>query len=233
MRKIASILAAAAFAVLLVATPIMAQPVTEAGDSGTKIEFGPGVVLYDQTSAPPSGNGAPDQDFEAAFDAYDCRGADDFTVTDPNWTINQVQTVGTQSIGGTPSGVNVWFYPDMGGAPGATPTCEYLNIATASPTSLDITLPTGCVLPMGVHWVAVQVVQDFGGNGQHFWSGVSLAGTNGNPGVWENANNGFGTGCTTWTTQSTCGVGGGVADDWLFALIGDPVPVDLQSFDVE
>jgi hypothetical protein len=38
--------------------------------------------------------------------------------------------------------------------------------------------------------------------------------------VWRNPNDGFESGCTTFTAMTTCGVGGGVSPDFLFQIVG-------------
>lgn len=201
--------------------PTIANQATGPGTGSIVPPRAPSVVLYDQTGSP-SGNGAPDQDFEAAFDAYDSEGADDFDVTFPDgWTVDGVGVIGTQSLGGTPTAINIFFYDDAAGLPGAAPICSYPGQTNfAGNDSITTTLDTPCLLPAGTYWVSHQVTQAFGTSGQHFWSGQALAATSGSPGVWRNPNNGFGTGCTSWTAQSTCGVGGGVADDWMFQILG-------------
>ena len=64
------------------------------GGTATPYE-GPNVVLYDQTNNPGT-NGFPSQDFEAANDAYDNQGADDFVIPagDVSWTIDEVYVHG-------------------------------------------------------------------------------------------------------------------------------------------
>jgi len=188
-----------------------------AGVGGTALTgTGRQALLYDQTSDP-SGNGAPDQDFEASYDAYDSEGADDFDVTwADGWNVQQVQTVGTTGVAGT-STVKVTFYADGGGSIGAQ-LCAYTGIVpTDTGGSLVIDLPTDCFVGMGMAWVAIQVTQDFGTAGQHFWlnrSTQSFAGA-----LWQNPLDGFATGCTTWTPMTTCGVGGGFPD-FLFQIWG-------------
>lgn len=182
------------------------------------------VLLYDQTSNA-AGNGAPDQDFEAAFNAYDSQGADDFVVTDPNgWDVEQVNTVGTTGTAGG-STVSVTFHsnsagggdPDLPGA--AVAGCSYSGIVPVDTLgSLAITLPTACSLPQGTYWVAIQVNQNFGTNGQHFWSNRTVQ--SGSESVWRNPGNGFATGCVAYTPQTTCGVGGGASPDFLFQILG-------------
>jgi hypothetical protein len=203
-----------------------------AGEGGA-IPHTEGGLLYDQTDNA-SGNGAPDQDFEAAFNIYDAEGADDFVIpTGDTWLVDRVVTVGTQSAGGTPASVDVAFYPDDAGFPGATAACTYTALSTAAPASLDVTLDTPCVLTEGKWWVAIQANQDFNGGvgGQHFWSNRTSTSNDG--GVWRNPGDGFGTGCTDWDRQTTCGVGGGTNPDFLFQIFGTvfvPTDVSLSSF---
>ncbi len=185
-------------------------------------------LLLDQTNNA-SGNGAPDQDFEPAYDIYDAEGADDFVVTDPaGWTIQGVMTPGTQSAMGTAASVDIIFYSDSGGLPG-TPVagCSFPGVVPVETAgSFEITLPGGgCFLPGGgiTYWMSQQTNQDFATSAQHFWGNRSV--TSGNPGVWRNPGDGFATGCTDWTNQMTCGVGGGASSDWLFALGGVIGPV--------
>ncbi len=217
-------------AVLACAAPLVAAdtPQPAAGVGGALAGGRQPGTLYDQTDSA-SGNGAPDQDFEASFDAYDCRGADDFEVpANYYWDITQVQTVGTT---GTPGGatVSVWFFEDASGAPG-TQVCSYSGLTpTDNAGSLTIDLPTACRTE-GRTWVAIQVRQDWGTEGQHFWSNRSTQSYS--PSQWENPGNGFGTGCTTWGAQmgtldtnpaTGCGVGGGTNPDFLFAVVGSQV----------
>lgn len=192
---------------------------TAAGVGGNALSgVGRQSLLYDQTNNP-SGNGAPDQDFEAGFDAYDCEGADDFDVTwTDGWNVQQVQTVGTTGTPGT-STVKVVFFADAGGSIGAQ-LCSYTGISpTDNSGSLIIDLPTDCFVGLGLAWVNIQVSQEFATAGQHFWSNrttQSFAGS-----LWQNPGDGFGSGCTTWTAQTTCGVGGGTNPDFLFQIWGE------------
>lgn len=181
------------------------------------------ALLYDQTDDP-QGNGYPDQDFEAGFDVYDSLGADDFVVSDsPGWTVEVVNTIGTQSSGGSATSVDIAFHTDLGGSPDVSnPVCTYdglIPVETAG--SFTITLPTSCALPSDgstVYWLVQQTNQDLGGgNGQHFWSGRNTI--SGSESHWANPGDGFGSGCTTFTPMSACGVGGGTSDR-LFSIGG-------------
>lgn len=195
---------------------------------------GPGVILFDQTDNA-SGNGAPDQDFEAAYDAYDAEGADDFMVdAAAGWSIMQVATVGTQSAGGTPNSVSITFFNDNAGAPGAAiPECTYTGLTPTGTDSFVIDLPAPCNLQQGTYWVSQITDQTFGGgNGQHFFSNRTVQ--SGNPAHWRNPGDGFGTGCVDFTPMTVCGVGGGTNPDFLFQIIGEigilPPPPAVPTF---
>ncbi|MEM9292280.1 MAG: hypothetical protein AAGD01_11415 [Acidobacteriota bacterium] len=248
MMKRGVFAAVLALALLVIASPAVAQISDAAGVGGTAINgVAGGVVdLYDQLGIPPAGNGAPDQNFEAGFDTYDAEGADDFIVTFPQgWVVQQVETTGTQSTGGTATSVDVTFYADDSGFPGAAPVsgCEFLGVVptTQNLGAFVIDLPTDCNLPPGAYWVAIITNQDFaGGNGQHFWSNSTSQVNNG--GVWRNPGDGFGSGCTDWDRMTTCGVGGGTNPDFLFAVRGQegipgfgdagPNPLEIPTLDL-
>lgn len=221
MSRRAEIVLSLALAAALLALPGSAQMNKAAGVGGTinSVEGAP-TLLYDQNNNA-SGNGAPDQDFEAAFNAYDSRGADDFEVTFAGgWVVEQVTTVGT--TGGATTSVDVQFLADAAGFPDAAPVtgCDYPGIVPTSQVggSFVLDLPTGCNLTTGFYWVAIQANQDFGTAGQHFWSNRTVQSNQG--AVWENPGDGFATGCTTWDRMTTCGVGGGASPDFLFQILG-------------
>lgn len=213
-----SLLAASICAAISIAGTAAAQMATEtSGASGVLVEGGGPPILYDQTDNG-SGNGAPDQDFEAGYDTYDAEGADDFVVTDAEgWTVLAIDTIGT--TGGVAASVNINILDDNGGAPGNV-ICSYPATATVDTAgSLSTTLPTPCPLPGGnTYWLTQQTQQDFATQGQHFWSNRTVQ--TGNPGHWQNPGDGFGSGCTTFTPMTTCGVGGGTNPDFLFAIRG-------------
>ncbi|MDX2040106.1 MAG: hypothetical protein SF097_02605 [Acidobacteriota bacterium] len=195
------------------------KPGKSAGKGGTAVSpNNPSAVLYNQTDNG-SGNGAPDQDFEAAFDSYDSEGADDFVVpANRVWTVQSVYQVSTTGSGANQT-ADVTFYSNNAGVPGGV-VCQR-NGSAAVVTAGDTTTTLGgggCVLPAGTYWVGVQVNQNFGTFGQHFWSNRSTQ--TGNESVWRNPGDGFATGCTNFDRQTTCGVGGGQSPDFLFRLDG-------------
>ena len=86
---------------------------------------GSGDVVYSQLDEP-SGYAITDQEFEAAYAAYDAEAADDFVVADPQLAgclvqVHEIDTVGFQSSPPfDPMLVNTTFYFDAGGMPGGT-----------------------------------------------------------------------------------------------------------------
>ena len=77
------------------------------------------TILYDQTDNP-AANSTVSQNFEAANDAFDNQLADDFVVPAGGWTIGQVNVLGVYFNGpGPATSVNVFFYADAAGLPGA------------------------------------------------------------------------------------------------------------------
>jgi len=215
---------------LAVSTTGWAQtPTTRAAGSGSPVLNAPtggDIVLWDQTDNN-SYYGYNDQDFEAAYDAYDNEGAADFTVTFPNgWDITQVNIAGFYSTTGPASAVSVAIYPDSGGLPGAAPICDYPSLGTFTDNSgsFSIPLPSSCSVGPGTYWVAHQASVDVLSAGQHFWflrtSAVDA------DGAWRNPGNGFGSGCTDWVTLTACF--DALFPDFLFQIVGqeraEPVP---------
>ncbi len=221
LRKtsLAAGIAAAAFTVCSAsAAPIVSNHVGAAATPAFPAPNGTSVVLYDQTDSAGT-NGFPAQNFETAYDAYDSEGADDFVVPAGGWTVDTVNLVTST---GTPAATtaSVSFYPDAGGLPAAAPTCsDAAAAANVTAASTTITLTTPCVLgTAGTYWVAVQVNQNFGTNGQIFWSTRTVQSNS--PYAWRNPGDGFASGCTDWAGGAACGVGGGVDPDALFQIVG-------------
>ncbi|HEY3202169.1 MAG TPA: proprotein convertase P-domain-containing protein [Thermoanaerobaculia bacterium] len=182
----------------------------------------PLVILYDQyNNASTLATGS--QDFETAFDAFDDQGADDFVVPGgESWSIEgtDVQGVYFNGPGPAPS-VNVTLFADSAGLPGGV-LCDYLNLVpTDTSGSFSITFPSPCVLGPGAYWVAVQARMDFGSGGQWGWTDRTVQSNN--PSVWRNPADGFGTGCTNFTTKTTCIPGAG-GPDFVFRLFGSILP---------
>jgi len=190
------------------------------------------VVLYDQYNNA-NGLDVTSQDFEAAFNAYDSFGADDFVVpAGQTWSIQGVDVDGEWSVAGPAAGFHVHFYANAGTLPGALVCDRLSNPYVNGPAAGDavITLTSACVLTPGTYWMSVQTRQDFNPAGQWFWQNRGVG--TGNPAAWQNPGGGFGVGCLTWGVRSVC-LAGNNGPDQVFRLNGVIVPVDLQDFKVE
>ena len=201
------------------------------------VHFGPpqGGTLYEQLDSP-AGVGFASQVFDSANAIFDCRAADDFTVpvVDVQWDVASLHVSGTYlgGTGPTPA-LNVEFLADGGGVPGAV-ACSYpglllgVDYGDDGSGNLAIRLPSICSLPAGTYWVSVQADMDSTGGGQWLWSERSAQ--SGSPFAWENPPDGFGTGCVAWSPAGGCGAS---APDLLFRLLGEVVPVELQTFAID
>ncbi len=171
-------------------------------------------VLYSQLDDP-SGTAFIDTDY-VGFTPISSMAADDFIVTSPaGWDIRVVNTPGVfKAQGDLPLWVNTTFHADAGGLPGAPlPGCDFPgNTDFTTDGTGDLSINVTCNAPPGVIWVSQQVRPAYY---LHYWSTRNTA--VGNPFVWKNPLDGFGTGCTDWTPASICGSGG---DDTLFEIRG-------------
>lgn len=191
------------------------------------------TALWNQLDGP-SGDGIPDQDFEAEFDEFDSEAADDFVVDWPDgWGVEAVRTVGDQSLTGHAASVDLSIHADVAGRPaaGAMPGCSHPGLVPFAETdgSFELRLPTPCLLVVGRYWLVLQTNQSFDSSGQHFWS--SRLDPRGFGALWRNPLDGFETGCTDWGSLPQCQVGGSFPD-LLFALDGallDPPPVIVDA----
>lgn len=182
-------------------------------------------LLYEQNGMP-SGNGIPDQNFEAEFDDFDAESADDFEVTwEYGWDLFRVRTVGTSDgNGGGKIALTIYANAPGGGhtdLPGNA-VCSYSQLTTTSFPDLDLALPTPCHLPAGRYWLGIQVDQDYETHGQHFWS--NTRDQRGSEGVWRNPGGGFERNCPSFRPQTLCLVGGANNPDLLFQLYGVKTP---------
>ena len=197
------------------------RPLTPVASFSDAQRNGPCTPLYEQMDGD-TGVGIAFQDFEASLDGHDCEAADDFVVPATEaWDVDQVYLV--LHAGGGITGVNLTFYVDAGGLPGAAvPGGAFSNIATfmevpGYPGSLLIELPAVVALGPGHYWVAVQAIQDFDPFGQVYWR--ERGAQTGHESVWRNPGDAFGTGCTDWSPRySSCTVGTG--PDMLFTICG-------------
>lgn len=160
-------------------------------------------ILWGQTSND-SGIGIVSQNFG---DEFDSAAADDFTVDEHAvWTIKEVDVVGSYSSGGGPAiSENVTFWKGKKNGPGGSKVIAELDgvVGADDNGNLAITWPgRGLKLKRGHYWISVVVNMPFDPNGQWFWENQTSQ--EGDPAMWENPGDGYGTGCTTWTDETEC-----------------------------
>lgn len=179
-----------------------AIPSPRSGTSHSSPSSEPDSTCYVQGSA--NGLGEVSQNFEAAYDSFDSRGADDFRLTS-TCTVHNVSVKGDYFNGSGPAdSINVVIYRDGGGLPGAI-VREFAHRAYSDPSgygNFSIGLPA-TVLQPGLYWLSVRANMDYKPNGEWEWS-TSYNRHNNAP-VWKNTGNGFGTGCTSYQPLLNCG----------------------------
>lgn len=159
------------------------------------------VVLYSQLDNP-SGT-LTSQEFEAALSTFDAMTADDFLVTGGAWTIDELFVPGSSPIAANGGAVDVAFYFDAAGLPGALHTALANQPFTENGTGdLTVMLSSPVVLAPGTWWLSVVVDMDFNSGSQWFWESRTVQ--TGSAAAWQNPSDGFGTGCTSWTSKPSC-----------------------------
>jgi hypothetical protein len=165
----------------------------------------PAVVLYDQYDNIGT-NSTSSQNFEASFDAYDDELADDFVVpSGQTWNINQLDAAGVYYNGAGPAAsVNLRFYDNASGLPGANIATRTNLAMTDTGGSFVIPIPSAVVLGQGTYWVSVQANMDFSCCGQ--WGYTDRTVQSGSAAAWQNPGGGFGV-CPSWGARgTTCGI---------------------------
>ena len=144
------------------------------------------------------------------------------------WVIGQVNVTGVYFNGAGPANsVNVIFYSDAAGLPGAAVAGgTYMNAAITSGAatgSFHIVLPTTLSLAPGTYWVSVQANMDFPVGGEWGWTDRIV--TSNSPAAWQNPGGGFMTTCTTWGQRGpSCGIDAGNNDQIYQLLTAPAVP---------
>lgn len=183
-------------------------------------------VLYDQTDHQ-STYSVNSQNHEVAQNVYDTQGADDFVVpaSDVNWTVKSIHIMGKYYDAGTRPlrSFNIRLYRDVNGRPEAWLYYQALAVFPATTTTnlpfatYVINLNTPAVLPAGKYWVSVQANLNYLPEGNAWgWRMRTIQSLD--PSVWRNPNNGYGTGCTSWSLTKNCV--GASESDFLFQLRG-------------
>jgi hypothetical protein len=193
------------FAALLLSSTAYAAPAATIQHMGTahRISHSAGnrsmQVLYDQTSND-SGGGTSSQTLGGTLsDAA----ADDFTVpAGVHWKIQEVDAVGP-FFNGVTNSVQVTISTDKHHKPS-----KILYDAAVKPTGdagvFYLSLGRkGIKLKPGHYWLTIVANADLS-DGQWYWENQTLGTTEGDPAVWQNPQDGWGTGCTSWTVESKC-----------------------------
>lgn len=166
-----------------------------------------------------NGVGIISQNFEADFDTFDSRGADDFTL-EQRCTIREVDVNGAYFTGIGPAvSLQVLFYLDDGTSPGKR-IANQNNLAYRDRGGLGnfkIPLAESVTLRPGTYWVAVRANMEFREGGEWGWNTNNTA--RGDIAQWRNAGDGFDTGCRTWGEVEACLGDGGQGPDFSFALL--------------
>jgi hypothetical protein len=216
---------------IAIAAVASAGKLTPSAQIGHGTAPSPHAVLYSQV-ANPSGGGAAAQDFESSYDAYDCYTGDDFVVTDAaGWTVQQIHVPGSYSVAGPAAGIQYQFLTNAGGFPGTAVCSGTATVASDLAGDITATLPTVCNLtPAGTYWLSVAARMDFAAAGQ--WYVSTEAVTTGNIARWLNPGDGFGNGCTAWTSCAISVINAAYLD-MSFEILGQVTPVELQSFTIK
>ncbi len=191
------------------------------------------VVLYSQLGT--NVGGAAAQDFEAAYDVYDCAAGDDFQVTwADGWRIQQLHTPGTYSTTGPAAGIQFELLADGGGFPGAVVCSGLATVLTDVAGDITSDLPVDCDLTPAVvpttYWLSVAARLDYAAGGQ--WYAAAQDTTVGNIAKFYNPGDGFALGCTTWAACDLTVINAAYLD-LMFEVLGETIPVELQSFQAE
>jgi hypothetical protein len=138
----------------------------------------------------------------------DSAGAADFTVK-KTCKISKVQTAGVYYNGGGPAdSVNVFIYKAKKGVPGkVVAKAENSKYTDSSGVgALGVKLSKAVTLKKGSYFVSFVANMTLSVGGQ--WGWETTSNQIGNADLWENPDNGFGTGCTTWQPLSCIGYSG-------------------------
>jgi hypothetical protein len=168
-------------------------------------EAHPDSVLYSQEGTD-SGIGIVSQNFESSLDAYDAQAADDFVVPKGRtWVVQEVDVIGVYFNGtGLARDENLTIYRNSQGKPGKVVFTATLDGADNGTGRIDMKIfpPRPPHLVAARYWVSVQANMDFSVGGEWGWENQTTV--QGLPAVWQNPGGGFGVGCTTYTTETTC-----------------------------
>lgn len=161
-----------------------------------------------------SGVGIVSQTFsDSGFDIYNSYGADNFAVK-KTCKVAGVNATGVYFNGaGLADSETVTFYTDNGGQPGDVISSQTVTGTDNGTGSFTIPLST-VAIPPGNAWVSVSANMAFAAGGEWGWE-LSTHQKQGSDAMWENPEDGLGTGCTSWGDVNTCL---GFGNDFMFTL---------------
>lgn len=165
-----------------------------------------------------TGKGAVSQNFEAVYDDFDSRGADDFFLQSA-CTVRRIDVIGEYVNGSGPAdSANVTFYRNFSGAPGGViSNQDGLQFLEDGHGGFRISLLTGVGLAPGRYFVSVQMNLDYNDGGEWLWHTNRFK--HGYLAYWRNKGDGFGTRCVQYTRMTDCL--GRSYRDFSFALLGN------------
>jgi hypothetical protein len=215
------LIAAIVFAALFTAAQSHSVAVGMALPEGTPTPTPPGSVLYDQYDnfAAEEPVNIPSQDAETALNVFDSQAADDFIVpVGQTWQVTEVDLLGEYDSAGPALSFHVFFYENGAGDLPGNLIASRLENPYSGNSDFSIMLTQQVILPEGHYWVSVQARQDIINAGFWLWHNRTIQAKSG--AAWQNADNGFGTGCTVWVRKTACAQLAQIAPDQVFRLIG-------------
>lgn len=186
--------------------------------------------LYSQNNYD-AGMAIDSQNFSADFTEFTSAGADEFVIPSGHkWKIKEVDVTGVYYNGpGPASSESVLFYKDSNGLPGdLAEQCDDV-VGTDNQGSFAIKIPKTCKLNLkggSTYWLSVVANMDLDPYGQ--WGWETRTQQNGDPAAWENPNDGWSSGCTTWQVMSSC-FDYGQGPDFMFTLRGKDVILSAEG----
>lgn len=206
MLRLSLVAAATTAAVLLGSTAFAAAGVTPSSSARAGAGAGGGASLAAAPSLAPTLYDQNDNDGGDGFTSmsvFDTQAADDFVVpATEGWHVTSVFAPGSDQL--DLSSVTVTIYGDSSGAPGA----RVYTVTVPSGSFTDdpglffypggnLTIPIDATLTPGHYWLSVQ------GDGSYwFWEIRGVVSTH--PAMWQNPDDGFVSGCTSWGDMATC-----------------------------
>lgn len=199
-----------------------------------------GQVLYDQLDQIGDGFMSSHNFTDPGSVANTTYAADDFIVpAGETWEVSYVDLAGAYFgwTGTTIQALNLVFYEDNGGLPGAeihtlnglTGYNELVLDAGVNLTKYEVMLPSMLTFTEGHYWIGVQAVSDYNVTGQWGWCthvDVTIEAEY----HWKNPGDGFGTGFTDWTPASFITWGD---LNLAFALYGEGMDNDLALLSID